>query len=219
MNEAILLSGGELELPPDRGYDVDMTDSIMEVPMKTAPLKGWTYEEFMTLPEGGACRYEIIEGELFMTPSPNSKHQEISGNLFAVIWTHLRSNPFGKVFAAPYDVVFSQDPLQVTEPDLVFVSKAHASIITEKNIQGVPDLLIEILSPGTAATDRRVKRALYERFGVPEYWIVDPEAEAVQVFRLSNGRYGIGLEFRKEDALDSHLLPGLSIPLATVFSA
>ena len=187
--------------------------------MKTAPLKEWTYEEFMTLPEGGPYRYEIINGELFMTPSPTPRHQEISGNLFAFIWTFLRSNPLGKVFAAPCDVVFSQDPLQVAEPDLVFVAKAHASIITEKNIQGVPDLLVEILSPGTAATDRRVKRTLYERFGVPEYWIVDPKAETVQVFRLSNGRYGTCLEFRKEDALDSPLLPGLSIPLSTVFSA
>jgi Uma2 family endonuclease len=107
--------------------------------MKSVPLKEWTYDEFLALPEGGPYRYEILDGELYMTPSPNSRHQEISGNLFAMIWTHLRSNPFGKVFAAPYDVVFSRDPLQVAEPDLVFVSKSHASIITEKNIQGVPD--------------------------------------------------------------------------------
>ena len=187
--------------------------------MKTAPLKEWTYEEFMTLPEGGPYRYEIIDGELFMPPSPNSKHQEVSGNLFEIIRHFLRSNPLGKVFAAPYDVVFSRDPLQVAEPDLVFVSKDHASIITEKNIQGVPDLLVEILSTGTAATDRRVKRTLYERFGVPEYWIVDPKTETVQVFRLSGGRYATGLEFRKEDALDSPLLSGLSIPLIEVFSA
>ena len=185
--------------------------------MKTAPLKEWTYEEFMTLPEGGPYRYEIIDGELFMTPSPNTRHQEISKNLLRIIDVFLLDNPLGKVFSAPYDVVFSQDPLQVAEPDLVFVSKAHASIITEKNIQGVPDLLIEILSPGTAATDRRVKRTLYERFGVPEYWIVDPKAEAVQVFRLSDGRYGTGLECRKEDSLDSPLLLGLSIPLSKVF--
>ena len=83
----------------------------------------------------------------------------------------------------------------------------------------MPDLLVEILSPGTAATDRQVIRTLYERFGVPEYWIVDPKAETVQVFRLSDGRYGTCLECGKEDALDSPLLPGLSLPLAQVFSA
>ena len=196
-----------------------MTDLLKEVSMKTAPLKEWTYEEFMTLPEGGAHRYEIIDGELFMTPSPNTRHQEISKNLLRIIDVFLLDNPLGKVFSAPYDVVFSQDPLQVAEPDLVFVSKAHSSIITDQNIQGVPDLLVEILSPGTAATDRLVKRTLYERFGVLEYWIVDPKSETVQVFRLSDGRYGTSLEFRKEDDLDSPLLPGLSIPLSKVFPA
>ena len=187
--------------------------------METSRLKEWTYEEFMTLPEGGPYRYEIIDGELFMTPAPTPRHQKISGNLFAMIWTHLRSNPLGEIFSAPCDVVFSRDPLQVAEPDLVFVAKAHASLVTEKNIQGVPDLLVEILSPGTAATDRRVKLSLYERFGVPEYWIVDPEAETVQVYRLVDGRYPDPREFRKEDALDSPLLPGLSIPLSGVFPA
>ena len=185
--------------------------------MKTAPLREWTYEEFMSLPEGGPYRYEIIDGELCMTPSPNTRHQTILFNLSVLFGIYLLNNPTGKLFLAPYDVVFSQDPLQVAEPDLVFVSKAHASIITEKNIQGVPDLLIEILSPGTATTDRRVKLSLYERFGVPEYWIVDPKAETVQVFRLSDGRYGTCLECGKEDALDSPLLPGLSIPLVEVF--
>ena len=187
--------------------------------MKTAPLKEWTYEEFMTLPEGGPSRYEIIDGELYMPPAPTPRHQEISKNLLRIIDVFLLDNPFGKIFPAPCDVVFSQDPLQVAAPDLLFVSKAHLSIVTEKNIQGVPNLLVEILSPGTATTDRRVKFSLYERFGVPEYWIVDPETETVQVFRLSGGRYAASLEFRKEDVLDSPLLPGLSIPLVEVFPA
>ena len=187
--------------------------------MKNVNLEEWTYEDYLTLPEGGPFRYEIIDGELCMTPSPNTKHQKISRNILHFIDSFLRQNTVGEIFYAPYDVVFSQDPLQVAEPDLVFVSKARAAIITEKNIQGAPDLLIEILSPTTAANDRRVKRTLYERFGVPEYWIVDPEAETVQVFRLSDGRYGTCLEFRKEDALDSPLLPGLSIPLSGVFPA
>ena len=187
--------------------------------MKTARIKEWTYEEFMTLPEEGPYRFEIIDGELFMTPSPTPRHQKICGNLFLSIGTFLRSNPLGEVFAAPCDVVFSRTPLQVADPDLVFVSKAHAFIVTEKNIQGVPDLLVEVLSPSTAANDRLVKLSLYERSGVPEYWIVDPEAETIQVFRLSDGRYGIPLDIRKGETLDSPLLPGLSIPLSKVFSA
>lgn len=187
--------------------------------MKTAPLKEWTYEEFMTLPEGGPYRYEIIDGELCMTPSPTPRHQTILFNLSVLFGIYLLNNPTGKLFPAPCDVVFSKDPLQVAEPDLIFVSKAKASLVTEKNIQGVPDLLVEILSPGTASTDRRVKLSLYERYGVPEYWIVDPEAETIQVFRLSDGRYGIPLDIRKGETLDSPLLPGLSIPLSKVFSA
>ena len=187
--------------------------------MKTASLKEWTYEEFLSLPEGGPFRYEIIDGELCMTPSPRPRHQRISGNIFEIIRHFLRTNPIGEVFAAPCDVVLSKEPPQVVEPDLVFVSKEHLSIIGEINIQGVPDLTIEILSPSTEASDRRVKHALFERFGVFEYWIVDPESETIQVFRLSDGRYKAPLEYGIGDRLESPLLPGLSIPLSEVFSS
>ena len=187
--------------------------------MKTARLKEWTYEDFMALPEGGPVRYELIEGDLCMTPAPNPRHQKISGNLFGIVWNFLRTNPLGEVFAAPVDVVFSQEPPQVVEPDLVFLSKEHGSLITETNLQGAPDLLVEILSPTTSLRDRREKLALYERFGVPEYWIVNPERNTVQVFRLSGGRYAEALEFGLGDRLETPLLPGLSIPLSDVFPA
>jgi Uma2 family endonuclease len=188
--------------------------------MKTARLKEWTYEEFMSLPEGGPFRYEIIDGEFCMTPSPNTRHQEISWNLSRIISDYLYRNPGrGKAFSAPCDVVFSKDPPQVVEPDLVFVSKEHLSIITEKNIQGVPDLTVEILSPSTESSDRRVKHSLYERFGVPEYWIVDPATNTIQVFRLVDGRYPDPLEYGKSDLIESTLLPELSIPLSEVFSS
>ena len=185
--------------------------------MKTASLKEWTYEEFMSLPEGGPFRYEIIDGELCMTPSPNTRHQEISWNLSGFFWSFLKRRPIGRSFSAPYDVVFSNDPLQVVEPDLVFVSKEHLSIIGEKNIQGVPDLLVEILSPSTETADRRVKHSLYERFGVPEYWIVDPATNTIQVFRLADGHYPAPLELGNADVLSTPFLPGLSIPLSEVF--
>ena len=187
--------------------------------MKTARLKEWRYEEFMALPEGKSCRYELIEGDLYLTPAPVPHHQKISGNLFGIVWNFLRTNPLGEIFAAPVDVVFSQDPPQVVVPDLVFVATEHLSLITEKNLQGVPDLLVEILSPTTSLRDRREKLALYERFGVPEYWIVNPERPTVQVFRLSGERYGEALEFCLGDRLETPLLPGLSIPLSEVFPA
>ena len=208
-----------LEWLPRTGYDGRVSTLRREVFKKTASLKEWTYEEFMSLPEGGPFRYEIIDGELSMTPSPSTRHQEISGNLFVVIWNFIHKKKIGKVFPAPYDVVFSRDPLQVVEPDLVFVSNEHFSIIGEKNIQGVPDLTVEILSPATATADRRVKHSLYERFGVPEYWIVDPESQTVQVFLLDCGHYPAPLEYGKSDLLESPRFPGLSIDLSEVFSS
>ena len=186
--------------------------------MTTVRPKEWTYEEFMALPEGGLLRYEIIDGELTRTPAPNTRHQEISGNLFRIISTFLHGNPgSGKVFSAPYDVILSHDPLRAVEPDLAVVSKERRSLIGEKNIEGAPDLLVEILSEGTEKRDRREKFSLYERSGVPEYWIVDPDTETVQVFRLSGRKYSSPAEFRKNDALSSPLFPGLSIPLSEIF--
>ena len=185
--------------------------------MKMVKIKEWTYEEFMSLPEGDPYRYELIDGDLCMTPAPNTRHQEISMNLSEIIRHFLRTNPLGKVFAAPYDVVFSQEPPQVVEPDLVFVSKDRLSLITEKNLQGAPDLLVEILSEGTSRRDRREKHSLYERFGVPEYWIVDPDQNTVQVFRRTGKRYAPAREFGINDRLETPLLPGLSILLSEVF--
>ncbi len=105
----------------------------------------------------------------------------------------------------------------MVEPDLFFVSKDPFSIITERNIQGVPDLLVEVLSPATEINDRRLKFSLYERLGVPEYRIVDPESRTVQTFRLAEGHYASSLELRKNSPLETPFLPGLSIPPRRVF--
>ena len=188
--------------------------------MKTVKIEEWTYEEFMSLPEGDPYRYELIDGEFFMTPSPTPRHQTIVKNLLRIIDTFLHAHSsLGTLFLSPCDVVFSQKPPQVVVPDLVYVSKEHSDIVTGKNIQGAPNLLVEILSEGTATRDRRQKLSLYERFGVPEYWIVDPKTETVRVFRLVDGHYASPREFRKEDRLETPVLPGLSIPLSEVFPA
>jgi Uma2 family endonuclease len=121
------------------------------------------------------------------------------------------------VFSAPFDVVFSQRAPQVVVPDLVFVSKERSSLIPGKNIQGVPDLIVEILSEATATRDRRQKLSLCERFGLPEYGIVDSETETVQVFRLVKKKSPDPLEFRKEEPLTTPLLPGLSLSLRGVY--
>src|SRR5207248_1360201 len=118
-------------------------------------------------------RREIIDGQLYVTPSPNTKHQTASINLSGMLWTYLKMHPIGRVFAAPFDTVFSD--FDVVEPDLLYISRERLSVLTEKHVRGAPDLVVEILSPGTRRTDEKIKRKLYERFDVLEYWIVDPE--------------------------------------------
>jgi Uma2 family endonuclease len=130
-----------------------------------------TYEDYCRLPSDGK-RYEIIDGELFVTPSPFRPHQRVVTRLTRYLSTFVEENELGEVFVAPFDVVFSR--FDVVEPDLLYVSKGRLSVLTEKNVQGAPDLVVEVLSPSTAETDRTIKLKLYARYGVQEHWIIDP---------------------------------------------
>ena len=176
----------------------------------------FNYDDFLLFPDDGK-RHEIIDGDHFMTPSPNTKHQSVSFNLAAAFANFLSANRIGKAFTAPCDVVLSDE--DIVEPDLLFISAARAAIITEKNIQGPPDLVVEILSAGTRKTDEVVKRKLYERYGVREYWIVDPELETVKILRLTDQGYVRAAELTREanEILSSPLLPGFQAPLAEIF--
>lgn len=182
---------------------------------KGHPVK-FTYEDYLLFPEGGK-RHELIEGEHFMTPAPNMRHQEISRNLLLAIGIFLKTHPIGKIFDAPCDVLLSN--LDVVQPDLLFVSSSRFSIITEKNVQGPPDLVVEIISETTRKTDEVIKRKLYERHGISEYWIVDPELETIKVYRMTDQGYARTAEHSKEngDMLTTPLLPGLQIPLTEIF--
>lgn len=176
----------------------------------------YTYEDFLLFPDDGK-RHEIIDGEHYMTPSPRTKHQRVTANLVFLLKSHLRSTAAGQVFPAPMDVVLSDS--DVVEPDLLFISSEQSSIITEKNIQGRPDLVIEILSETTRRTDEIVKRKLYEKFRVPEYWVVDPELETIKVYRMTDEGYKRVAELSNEaaDTLSTPILPGLELPLAGIF--
>ena len=177
-----------------------------------------TYDDFALFPDDGK-RHELIDGEHYVTPAPTTRHQAISQNLAVLLGSFVRSQGVGKIFHAPYDVVLSRH--DVVEPDLVFVSAARLSIITEANVQGAPDLAVEILSPSSRRQDEILKRDLYERAEVAEYWIVDPEAETVKVFRRGErGAFerAVLLTLRDSDTLSTPLLPGLEIPLAEVFA-
>lgn len=176
-----------------------------------------TIEDFEAFPDDG-LRHEIIDGEHFVTPSPITRHQAISRNLTVLIGSFLRDHPLGRLFHAPFDVYLSR--FDVVEPDLIFVSTASKAVVTEKNVQGPPDLLVEILSPGTRKRDERTKRDRYAHFGVREYWIVDPELETVKIMELGASGFEPPREVALEraDRLSSRILPGLDLPLDQIFT-
>ncbi|MBI4675210.1 MAG: Uma2 family endonuclease [Chloroflexi bacterium] len=173
-----------------------------------------TYQDYLTFPDDGK-HYEIIDGDLFMSPSPNTAHQDISGNLFELLRGYVRRHRLGRVFDAPYDVVLSE--YDVVEPDLVFVSVAKAHIVTELNIQGTPDLLVEILSPSTRAHDRVRKFRRYARFGVPEYWMIDPDAETIEIFTLVEGKFELLHKCGKRGHVKSIVVKGFECAAREIF--
>ena len=183
-----------------------------------APRVKLTYDDFLQFPDDGR-RHELIDGEHYVTPSPNTRHQRISGRLHLLIGSWLQEHPIGQLFYAPFDVVFSN--IDVVEPDLLYMSNERAAeILTDKHVSGVPELVIEIASPGTRRRDETLKRRLYERTGVTEYWVVDPDVDLVRVSRRSGQGFGppVELSAGAGDVLTTALLPGLDIPLARVFA-
>ena len=176
-----------------------------------------TYDDFVLFPDDGK-RHELIDGEHFVTPSPNRKHQKISGNLFLLIGTWLEQHPIGQIYFAPFDVIFTM--FDVVEPDLLYMSNERAvRVLTDANVKGAPELVVEIGSEGTRGRDETIKRRLYERAGVSEYWVVDPEIDIVRVYRRGTDGFKRPSEFTAEDndVLTTPLLPGLSLPLSRIF--
>ncbi len=177
-----------------------------------------TYEDYLRFPDDGR-RHELIDGEHLVTPAPTSRHQEICVELIARIRTHLRGQPVGKLYTSPIDVVLSDR--DVVQPDVLFVSNERREIVGDR-VNGAPDLLVEIVSPSTRRADHVTKRHLYDRAGVREYWIVDPEIEVVKVYRRSdNGTFPKVAEPSREGGgvLETPLLPGFALPLTDLFEA
>jgi len=176
-----------------------------------------TYDDFVLFPDDGK-RHELIDGEHYVTPSPNTRHQTIVGNVFGLLWSYLQAHPMGRVFSAPFDVVFSE--FDVVAPDVLYMSHERAaSVLTPKHTRGAPELVVEVASTGTRKRDETIKRRLYERSGVAEYWVVDPERDAIQVYRNVEGAFQRAAEYSRErgDVLTTSLLPGVELPLARVF--
>jgi len=168
-------------------------------------------------PDDG-LRHELIDGEHYVTPSPNTKHQKIVLRLAARILNWVEGHAIGQVFVAPFDVIFTK--FDVVEPDVLYMSNGRAAeILTDANVQGVPELVVEIGSPSTRRRDETVKRLLYERAGVSEYWVVDPELDVVRVYRREGERFARPAELSAAagDVLTTTLLPSLELQLVDVF--
>ncbi|HEV3051620.1 MAG TPA: Uma2 family endonuclease [Longimicrobium sp.] len=145
-------------------------------------VRGWTYEEFARLPDDGN-RYEVIAGDLYVTPSPSPLHTRIAFQLASILEAFVARHDLGWVTPAPVDVLLGPD--DYVQPDVVFLRRERGAKITDRGIEVPPDLVVEVLSPSTAFRDRGLKRERYADFGVPEYWIIDPQAQRLEVYRLA----------------------------------
>jgi Uma2 family endonuclease len=181
--------------------------------MATEPRTLLTYEDFLALPDDGVRR-EIVDGEVLVTPSPNVRHQDLAGYIYVAFVNHIRTHGGGRVFIAPLDVRLSEH--DIVEPDVLFVADDRTGIIQRNYLLGTPTLAVEVVS--NPRTDRVRKRALYARVGVPTYWIVDPDADRVEVYTLEGKAYRKPFVLDPGETLTLEELPGMTIDLAELFA-
>jgi len=179
-------------------------------------VKRLTYDDLGAIPrERPGDRHEIIYGELVVTPSPAPMHQIVSRDLFRLIDRHVKTSALGEVLYAPVDIRLTTDNVLI--PDIIYIARDRLHIIGPKTIDGPPDLVVEILSPGTRRRDLDIKRALYARFGVQEYWIVDPDARTLSVLALASDKFQ-PVPGGESGVIASRVLPGLTLALKDVFA-
>jgi Uma2 family endonuclease len=201
---------------------VDMTTSSNGLPTVTlaswvpGPEQGrWTYNDYAALPDDGK-RYEIVNGVLYMTPSPTGPHQDAVGRFYAYLLTHVESAGLGKIRIAPFDVELAPDV--VVQPDVLVVLKANFDKISKTRIIGAPDLVIEVSSPSTVGYDRREKQDAYANAGIPEYWVAHPTEREVEVLVLEHGKYcSLGI-FEGKATLPSRVIAGLPVHVEQFFA-
>jgi len=174
-----------------------------------------TTEDYQRLPETGP-RYQLIEGDLYRTPSPNRFHQDISRNLTFIFGTWLAENQSGKFYHAPFSVYL--DEFDVFQPDILFVSNERSSILSDRGAEGAPDFIVEILSPRTAKIDRENKRKMYARHGVTELWIIEPESRRIAIYRHDINAQEPHAVHEEGDIIETPIFPGLRIDTRRIFA-
>ncbi|QTA86418.1 Putative restriction endonuclease type II, DUF820 [Desulfonema magnum] len=180
------------------------------------PAQGeWSYEDYLNLPDNG-CRYEIIEGVLYVTNAPDIDHQFIVVKIVSQIEQFVAGNKLGYVLTAPFEVHLSEKSRPV-QPDVLFITSERWPGSGAKYFEGAPDLVAEVLSPSSRRTDQVIKFIAYEQAKVPEYWIADPKTRSVQVFALDGEEYALSGEFAGEEVIESRILTGLKIVTASLF--
>jgi len=181
--------------------------------MEAYKRKMYTYADYEKLPQRPA--YQLIDGDLVMTPAPTPYHQIILGRMHLTITEFVHFNKLGTVFLSPIDVYLSDT--ETYQPDIIYISNQRRLLIGEKKIEGAPDLVVEILSPGTGYYDLTHKRNVYQTSGVTEYWIVDPQEKTIMVFENGGGEFRVASEVRKEGKAASTLLSGFMVDAGMLF--
>jgi Uma2 family endonuclease len=195
---------------------VEQPSMVMPADWVPGPEQGsWTYDDYAALPDDGR-RYEIVNGVLVMAPAPNRSHQDAVLRIAHYLLVHVEFAGLGKVMIAPFDVQLS--PEDVFQPEVLVVLNAHLDRIQEKKFMGVPDLVVEVASPGTAIYDRLTKFEKYAEAGIPEYWLTNAKTRTIQVLVLERGEYrSLGI-FRGEQILQSRIVPNLPVGVEKFFS-
>jgi Uma2 family endonuclease len=195
--------------------DKNKTEMVIPADWIPGPRQGdWNYEMYAALPEDGH-RYEVVQGVLMMSPALEMAHQGVVGLIYTYLSSQIFSTSRGLVSTGPADVVLA--PKQVVQPDVLVLLASHLDRLQEKCILGPPDLVVEVISPGSITYDRVVKHKLYEEAGVPEYWLVNLQEQSIEVFVLEQGEYRSLGAFRDRQEVQSRLIPRASVPAAQLF--
>ena len=183
--------------------------------MAQVALRPFTTTDYFDTPEGGP-RYQLIDGELLLMPPPDSFHQDIVRNIAFILGLYLKTHPRGKLYFAPIGVLLTD--INAFEPDLIYISKERKSLIGKRGIEGAPDLVVEVLSPGTARYDRGIKRAIYARTGVTELWLIDPALREIHVYHLREDAENPMAVYSKNDQFETPLFPDLLFHCQEIFA-